>query len=269
MTELVGPCRSQRRAEVDAPARYRNGHGRLRRLTVGWGTVTLRGPGASCGGAVREPCPAAVRAADRGGKRVAARASPERAYGKCALELALRGLLGEEAPLSASTAAGLKEKWQANMAEWSTWRVDELEVVYLWADWVYGEAGLEDRKAAVLVALAGLTYRRKVVLAFQSGQRESAESWQRFCGTCGAPRVGDRRGSFEYLGGAAQCLPGGRVAAALEPRGVNVLDRIGRRDQPVAPDLLRKATFAEVAVRTGRAPRAFQRCCRQHGYDDA
>ena len=33
-------------------------------------------------------------------------------------ELALRGLLGEQAPLSASTVARAKERWQAEYSEW-------------------------------------------------------------------------------------------------------------------------------------------------------
>ncbi len=39
-------------------------------------------------------------------------------------DLALRGLLGEDAPLSASTVARLKEPWQA---EWEAWRRRQLE----------------------------------------------------------------------------------------------------------------------------------------------
>jgi hypothetical protein len=48
--------------------------------------------------------------------------------------LALRGLLGEEAPLSASTVARLKEKWQAEWQQWQSRPLADLEVVYLWAD---------------------------------------------------------------------------------------------------------------------------------------
>ena len=46
-------------------------------------------------------------------------------------DLALRGLLGEKALLSASTIARLKEKWGAEYRAWSTRRLDQLEVVYL------------------------------------------------------------------------------------------------------------------------------------------
>ena len=92
-------------------------------------------------------------------------------------DLALRGLLGEDAPHSASTVARLKTKWHAEMAAWSARWLDDLEVVYLWVDGVYVKAGLEDRKAAILVLLAGLSDGRKVLLALKSGQRESSESW--------------------------------------------------------------------------------------------
>ncbi|MFX6461555.1 transposase, partial [Acinetobacter baumannii] len=70
-------------------------------------------------------------------------------------DLALRGLLGEEAPLSASTVARLKTKWQAEWEAWRTPRLDDRAVVYLWVDGVYVKAGLERERAALLVAVAG------------------------------------------------------------------------------------------------------------------
>ena len=39
------------------------------------------------------------------------------------------------------------------------------------------KAGLEDSKAALLVMIGVLTNGQKVVLAVESGQRESKESW--------------------------------------------------------------------------------------------
>ena len=42
-------------------------------------------------------------------------------------ELALRGLLGEGAPLSGPTVARLKEKWQEDLAVWQTRRMEELD----------------------------------------------------------------------------------------------------------------------------------------------
>ena len=73
--------------------------------------------------------------------------------------------------------ARLKAGWQAEYETWKRRRLDELELVYLWVDGIYVKAGLEKDKAAMLVVIAGLRDGRKVVLAVESGYRESTESW--------------------------------------------------------------------------------------------
>src|SRR5436309_12129111 len=93
-------------------------------------------------------------------------------------ELALRGLLGEGAPLSPSSIERLRGKWVAEHEAWNRRSLRGIEPVYLWADGIYVKAGLEKDKAALLVIVAGLRDGRKVVLAVESGYRESA-------GACG------------------------------------------------------------------------------------
>ena len=44
VTELLGRGKSERRAAVDAPAGYRNGYGKPRRLAMSSGTITVRRP---------------------------------------------------------------------------------------------------------------------------------------------------------------------------------------------------------------------------------
>jgi transposase-like protein len=92
-------------------------------------------------------------------------------------EFAWRGLLGEAAPLSPTSLTRLKAQWQLEYEVWKRRRLDDLEVVYVWADGLYVKAGLEDRKAALLVLIGALTHGQKMVLAVASGQRESKESW--------------------------------------------------------------------------------------------
>jgi transposase-like protein len=92
-------------------------------------------------------------------------------------ELALRGLLGDGAPLSPASVARLKAGGQAEYERWKTRSVADLEVVYVWVDGIYVKAGLEKDKAAMLVVLAALRDGQKVVLAVESGYRESTESW--------------------------------------------------------------------------------------------
>jgi len=67
--------------------------------------------------------------------------------------------------------ARLKQKWHADMEAWKQRRLEDVEVVYLWVDGVYVKAGVEDRKAAVL------SDGQKVLVALQSGHRESTASW--------------------------------------------------------------------------------------------
>jgi hypothetical protein len=44
VTELLGRTKSARREAVDATPGYRNGYGKLRRLTLTSGTITVRRP---------------------------------------------------------------------------------------------------------------------------------------------------------------------------------------------------------------------------------
>ena len=79
-------------------------------------------------------------------------------------ELALRGLLGKGAPLSASSIQRLKAKWQLEYEEWQSRDLSDLEVVYWWADGIYVKAGLEKDKAALLVINRSLKEWREGVI---------------------------------------------------------------------------------------------------------
>jgi transposase-like protein len=179
VTELLGRSKSQRREAVDARPGYRNGHGEARQLTLGSGTVRVQRPRVR---GLEERFASQVLPLFTRRSAAVSDLLPElylHGLAEGDFDLALRGLLGEDAPLSASTVARLKQRWQGELAAWQTRPLEGLEVVYLWIDGVYVKAGLEDRKAALLVAVAGLSDGRKVVLALQAGQRESTESWGR------------------------------------------------------------------------------------------
>jgi putative transposase len=100
-------------------------------------------------------------------------------------ELALRGLLGDGAPLSPASLLRLKAQWQEEYETWKQRRLDDLEVIYIWADGLYVKAGLEDTKAALLVMIGVLTNGQKVVLALnRGGARLPMDIWG-----CGQPSV--------------------------------------------------------------------------------
>lgn len=165
VTELPGRMKSERRAAVDAPPGYRNGYGEPRRLAMSSGTVEVRRP--------------RVRGLEG---RFESRVLPlfqrrTREVGELIPELALRGLLGDGAPLSKSSVGRLRTKWTAEHEAWSRRPLDDREMVYAWADGIYVKAGLEKDKAAPLVVIGAMSDGTKEVLAVAPGYRESIESW--------------------------------------------------------------------------------------------
>ena len=113
VTEFLGRTRSVRRSESDNDAGYRNGYAPPRRLTLSSGTIRVRRP------RIRDTeerfesrlLPLFVHRT-----REVADLIPElylHGLSEGDFDLALRGLLGEEAPISASTVARLKDKWNA------------------------------------------------------------------------------------------------------------------------------------------------------------
>ena len=177
VTELLGRTKSARRETVDAIPGYRNGYGKPRRLTLTNGTITVRRPRVRD---LNERFVSRVLPLFKRQTKEIGELLPQLYLHGLALgdfELALRGLWGESAPLSPASLLRLKAQWQLEYETWKQRRLDDLEVVYIWADGLYVKAGLEDTKAALLVMIGVLTDCQKVVLAVESGQRESKESW--------------------------------------------------------------------------------------------
>jgi transposase-like protein len=179
VTQFLGRSKSERREAVDASPGYRNGHGKPRRVAMTAGTITVQRPRVR---GVEERFESRVLPLFKRRTEEVGALLPElylHGLAQGDFELALRGLLGAGAPLSASSIQRLREKWQGEFTAWKTTRLDQLDVVYAWADGLYVKAGLEDAKAALLVIVGALKDGRKVVLAVESGERESSEAWAR------------------------------------------------------------------------------------------
>src|SRR3989304_5567912 len=110
VSEALGRSKSQRRSAVDAPAGYRNGHGKPRRLTMSVGTITVRRPRVRD---LEERFESRILPLFSKRTPTVSEVLPElylHGLAEGDFDLALRGLLGEEAPLSASTVGRLKER---------------------------------------------------------------------------------------------------------------------------------------------------------------
>ena len=189
-------------------------------------------------------------------------------------DLALRGLLGEKAPLSATTVARLKDKWQAEWEAWQSRRLDDLEVVYLWADGVYVKAGLEKEKAVVLVVLAASSDGRKVVVSVTSGYRESTESWSAVLRDLkergmNAPRLLIADGHLGIWGALRNVYPEAEEQRCWNHRILNVLDKIPKSQQKSGKLILRQIPYAETRQEAERLKARFQHWCGKRGLEAA
>ena len=262
VTELLGRRKSERRAGVDADRGYRNGYGKPRRLATSIGTVTVRRP------RVRDleerfesrVLPMVARRT----KEVGALLPELYLHGLAAgdFELALRGLLGEGAPLSTPSIQRLREAWQAEHERWCRRSLADREVVYVWADGIYVKAGLERDKAALLVVIGALRDGTKELLAVTLGYRESSESWSavfRDLRARGieAPRLLCADGNAAVWAAARPVWPEAVEQRCWNHKIVNVLDRLPKREHREATELLRAVAYAPTRTKAVAARKTF------------
>ena len=250
LAQFLGRRKSERRAAVDVPVGYRNGHGKRRRLSMMAGTIEVRRPRVR---GLEERfesrlLPLFVRRTKEVSELLPQLYLHGLAQGD--FELALRGLLGEGAPLSASSIERLRAKWQLEYELWKSQRLDELDVVYAWADGLYVKAGLEDSKAALLVIVGALRDGRKVVLAIESGERESKESWARVLRDLRDRGLRPWRmtvadGHLGIWSGFGEIFSAAAEQRCWNHRITNVIDRIPKKVWPEAKELLRQMPYAE------------------------
>jgi len=254
--------RRERVSPVDPPAGSRNGYGKPRKFSMMNGTITVQRP------RVRDLAerfeskilPLFKRRTEAVGDLL-----PElylHGLSSGDFELALRGLLGEGAPLSASSIQRLKARFELEYKEWKEQDLSSLEVVYWWADGLYVKAGIEDRKEALLVIVGALATGEKVLLACESGQRESKESWLKVLRDLKArglrlPRLTVADGHLGIWAALGELHPGGEEQRCWNHKIMNVLDDLPKKEQAQAAELLKAMPYAETRAECERMRDAF------------
>jgi putative transposase len=251
VTEFLGRGKSQRCAEVEeARLDYRNGYGKPRKVALTAGTITVRRPRVRN---LAEHFESRVLPLFKR-RSVELGALLPRLYlhglSTGDFELALRGLLGEGAPLSVSSMQRLKGIWQAEYADWKGADLSRLELVYWWADGLYVKAGIAERKAALLVIVAATAEGDKVLLACQAGERESKESWLSLLRGLKArglvfPRLTVADGHLGIWSALGELHPAGDEQRCWNHKIVNVLNELPKHEQPEAAERLRAVMYAE------------------------
>jgi transposase-like protein len=269
VTALLGRTKSERRAEVDAQPGYRNGYGKPRRLSMQAGTITVQRPRVR--GLEERFESRVVPLFERRTKQVGELLPELYLHGLANgdFELALRGLLGDGAPLSPSSIERLKAKWQVEHDAWRRRRLEDRELVYAWADGVYVKAGLDREKAALLVVIGAMRDGRKEVLAIAPGHRESTESWTEVLRDLRdrglePPRLFVADGNAGTWAAAAEIWPQVAEQRCWNHKIVNVIDKLPKKLQGEASEMLTKIPYAATKVEAKKRRDEFALRFRRH-----
>ena len=109
---------------------------------------------------------------------------------------ALSALLGKDAPnLSSAVIARLKGEWEDEYRQWQRRDLSARQYVYVWADGVYLQARMEPQAECMLVLIGATPEGKKELIGFQTGMRESAQSWKELLVDSESARLGRRAAS--------------------------------------------------------------------------
>lgn len=264
VTAFLGRGKWERRRVVDSRPGYRNGYGKSRRISMTSGTITVRRPRIR---GVEERFRSRILPLFKRRTREVGALLPElylHGLAQGDFELALRGLLGEGAPLSRRSLQRLRARWEAEYEAWRTRPLEDRELVYLWADGLYVKAGLERDRAALLVVIGAMRDGRKEVLAVESGHRESVESWKGVLRALKerclrAPRLTIADGHLGIWGALSEIYPESAEQRCWNHKILNVLDQLPKRIQPQAKVLLCSMPYAPTLAECEHLKEKFSR----------
>jgi transposase-like protein len=261
---LLGRSRYERSKLVDGKRGYRNGYGKPRRISLKTGTVEVRRPRIRN---LEERFESRILPLFRRRTKEVGELLPElylHGLSQGDFELALRGVLGEGAPLSAGSIQRLKAKWEVEYEAWKEEDLSELEPVYLWADGIYVKAGIGKDKAALLVVIAAMGDGTKKLLIVESGFRESIESWAGVLRSLKerglrAPKLVIADGHLGIWGALGRVYPESKEQRCWNHKITNVLDKLPKKVQPEAREYLCDLPYAQTRAECERLKRRFKK----------
>lgn len=173
---------------------------------------------------------------------------------------ALQSLLGSECPgLSASTVTNLKKAWEAEFKEWNHRSLKDKEYVYVWADGVHFNIRLEEDRQCILVLMGATADGKKELIAIQDGFRESEQSWLELLldvksrGLPSDPKLATGDGALGFWKALPQAFPTTREQRCWVHKTANVLDKLPKRIQPGAKELLHQIWMADTREHANQA----------------
>jgi transposase-like protein len=269
VTEWLGRERSERKGNALEQPGYRNGYGKRRRFTLSLGTVEIRRPRVRN---LDERLVSKVLPLFKRHTQQVRDLLPELYLHGLAsgdFELALRGLLGEGAPLSASSLQRLKEKWQGEYEQWKSMAIEEHDWAYLWADGIYVKAGIGKEKAALLVVIGVQRDGAKRFLALEPGYRESKESWSLVLRQMKSRGVKSARlfvgdGNLGLWAAVGEIYPQAQEQLCWNHKMLNVMDALSKKEQVQVKGHLNAMMYADSRQEALKERKKFEQAFRHN-----
>ena len=146
---------------------------------------------------------------------------------------ALAALLGKDAPnLSPAVISRLTAEWQVDYDTWQKRDLSARRYVYVWADGVYLQARMEDNAECMLVLIGATPEGKKELVGFQTGVRESAQSWRELLidirqrGLEIAPDLAVGDGALGFWKAIEEVFPSTRHQRCWVHKTANVLNKV-------------------------------------------
>ncbi len=159
----------------------------------------------------------------------------------------LASLLGKDAPnLSPAVISRLKGEWEDEYRRWQKRDLSARRYVYIWADGVYLQARMEPQAECMLVLMGATPEGKKELIGFQTGLRESAQSWKELLvdlkarGLSVAPEAAIGDGALGFWKALDEAFPSTRHQRCWQHKTLNVLDKFPKSMQPNAHKDLRE-----------------------------
>jgi transposase-like protein len=177
---------------------------------------------------------------------------------------ALQALVGPQAAgLSATTITRLIGTWQKDYEAWSCRSLEDRQYVYLWADGVHFNIRLEEDRQCILVLMGATPEGCKELIAVADGYRESEQSWLQLLLDCKQrglvvePKLATGDGALGFWKALRQVYPTTREQRCWVHKTANVLDKMHKRVQPKAKEMLHAIWMAPTRMTGEQAFDAF------------
>jgi len=164
---------------------------------------------------------------------------------------AIPALLGTNAAgFSASTITRLLNVWQDEYKGWRKRSLEGKTYIYVWADGVYFNIRLgEEDRLAGLVLIGVLPDGTKELIALEDGYRESTASWASLLRDLKqrgmpAPKLAIGDGALGFWAALRDVFPETKEQRCWVHKNANVLDKLPKRVQPRAKDMLHEIMYA-------------------------